>query len=191
MLSQVFSEPFNDINSGEFLSSRLLQLLLCRGIRPPPQRFFPSKYNLQFLDPTLHASVCFYTSCRQRFINIGSNISSNASDINRHISKVKTAMNRLSTIRKSHLSVKLRLEFIQTEAVSELLYGCTTWTLRKCLEKKLDWYYKSILRVFLNEPWKQKPLKQYYPVDWDGRIHQLNLCRGVTISPQQVPLIWH
>ena len=35
--------------------------------------------------------------------------------------------------------------------VSILLYGCTTWTLTKRLEKKLDGNYTKMLRAILNK----------------------------------------
>ena len=36
-----------------------------------------------------------------------------------------------------------------------LLYGCTTWTLTKRLEKKLDSNYTRMLRAILNKSWRQ------------------------------------
>ena len=41
-----------------------------------------------------------------------------------------------------------------------LLYGCTTWTLTKRIEKKLDSNYTRMLRVILNKTWRQHPTKQ-------------------------------
>ena len=43
-----------------------------------------------------------------------------------------------------------------------LLYRCTTWTLTKRMEKKLDGNYTSMLRVILNKSWEQHPTKQKY-----------------------------
>ena len=40
-----------------------------------------------------------------------------------------------------------------------LLYGCTTWTLTKRLEKKLDGNYTRMLRAILNKSWRQHPTK--------------------------------
>ena len=40
------------------------------------------------------------------------------------------------------------------------LYGCTTWTLRKRMEKKLDGNYTRMLRAILNKSWRQHPTKQ-------------------------------
>ena len=45
-------------------------------------------------------------------------------------------------------------------AVSVLLYGCTTWILTKCMERKLDRNYTRILHAVLNKPWKHHPTKQ-------------------------------
>ena len=45
--------------------------------------------------------------------------------------------------------------FFQEAVMSTLLYGCTTWTLTKCIVKKLDVNYTRMLRVILNKSWKQ------------------------------------
>ena len=42
-------------------------------------------------------------------------------------------------------------------AIWILLYGCTTWTLTKRLEKKLDGNYTRMLRAILNKSWQQHP----------------------------------
>ena len=44
--------------------------------------------------------------------------------------------------------------------VSILLYGCTTWTLTKRMEKKLDGNYARMLQAILNKFWRQHPTKQ-------------------------------
>ena len=49
--------------------------------------------------------------------------------------------------------------FFQAAVVSILLYGCTTWTLKKRLEKKLDGNYTRKLRAILNKSWRQHPTK--------------------------------
>ena len=43
--------------------------------------------------------------------------------------------------------------------MSILLYGCTTWTLTKRLEKKLDSNYTRILQAILNKSWRQHPTR--------------------------------
>ena len=40
-----------------------------------------------------------------------------------------------------------------------LLYGCTTWTLTKRLEKKLAGNYIRMLRAILNKSWRQHPTR--------------------------------
>ena len=50
--------------------------------------------------------------------------------------------------------------FLQAAVVSILLYGCTTWTLTKRMEKKLDGNYTRMLRNILNRSWRQHPTKQ-------------------------------
>ena len=49
--------------------------------------------------------------------------------------------------------------FFQAAVVSILLYGCTTWTLTKRLEKKIDGNYTRMLRAILNKSWRQHPTK--------------------------------
>ena len=49
----------------------------------------------------------------------------------------------------------MKRSFFQAGIVSILLYGCTTWTLTKQLEKKLDGNYTRMLRAILNKSWRQ------------------------------------
>ena len=51
----------------------------------------------------------------------------------------------------------MKRSFFQAAVVSILLYGCTTWTLTKRLEKKLDGNYTRMLRAILNKSWRQQP----------------------------------
>ena len=51
--------------------------------------------------------------------------------------------------------------FFQAAIVSILLYGCTTWTLTKRLEKKLDGNYTRMMRAILNRSRSQHPTKQH------------------------------
>ena len=57
------------------------------------------------------------------------------------------------------LTSRLKRSFFQAAVVSILLYGCTTWTLTKRLEKKLDGNYTRMLRAILNKSWRQHPTK--------------------------------
>ena len=65
---------------------------------------------------------------------------------------------RLSIIWKSDLTDKMKCSFFQSAVVSILLYGCTTWTLTKLLEK-LDSNYTRMLRATLNKSWRQHPTR--------------------------------
>ena len=47
--------------------------------------------------------------------------------------------------------------YFRTVVISILLYGCTTWTLTKRLEKKLNGNYTRMLRAILNKSWRQYP----------------------------------
>ena len=47
----------------------------------------------------------------------------------------------------------------QVAVTSILLYGCTTWTLTKRLEKKLDGNYTRMLRAVLNKSWREYPTR--------------------------------
>ena len=54
----------------------------------------------------------------------------------------------------------MKRSFFQAAVVSILLYGCTTWTLTKRLEKKLDGNYTRMLRAILNKSWRQHPTRR-------------------------------
>ena len=75
------------------------------------------------------------------------------------LTKAWTAINRLSIIWKSDLTDKMKRSFFQAAVTSILLYGCTTWTLTKRLEKKLDGNYTRMLRAILNKSWRQHPTR--------------------------------
>ena len=53
----------------------------------------------------------------------------------------------------------MKRSFFQAAVVSILLYGCTTWTLNKRLEKKLDGNYTRMLRAILNKSSWQHPTR--------------------------------
>ena len=53
----------------------------------------------------------------------------------------------------------MKSSFIQAAVASILLYGCTTWTLTKRLEKKLDGNCTRMLRAILNKSWRQHPTR--------------------------------
>ena len=93
-----------------------------------------------------------------KFTYIGSSVSSTEKDIDTRLTKAWTAINRLSITWKLDLTDKMKRTFFQAAVVSILLYGCTTWTLTKRLEKKLDGNYTRMLRGILNKSWRQHPI---------------------------------
>ena len=93
-----------------------------------------------------------------KFTYLGSSVESTKKDIETRLTKAWTAINRLSIIWKSDLTHKMKRSFFfQAAVTSILLYGCTTWTLTKRLEKKLDGNYTRMLRAILNKSWRQHP----------------------------------
>ena len=53
----------------------------------------------------------------------------------------------------------MKHSFFQAAVTSILVYGRTTWTLTKWLEKKLDGNYIRMLRAILNKSWQQHPTR--------------------------------
>ena len=94
-----------------------------------------------------------------KFTYLGSSVSSTEKDIDTRLTKAWTAINRLSIIWKLDLTDKRKRSFLQAAVVSILLYGYTTWTLTKRLEKKLDDNYSTMLRAILNKSWQQHPTR--------------------------------
>ena len=95
-----------------------------------------------------------------KFTYLGSSVSSTETDINTRLAKAWTAIDKLSVMWKSDMTNKTKRSFFQTAAVSILLYGCTTWTLTKRQEKKLDGNYTRMLRAILKKYRRQHPTKQ-------------------------------
>ena len=91
------------------------------------------------------------------FTYLGSSVSSTEKDIDTRLTKAWATIDKPSVIWKSDLTDKKKRSFFQAAVVSILLYRCTTWTLTKRLEKKLDGNYTRILRAILNKSWRQHP----------------------------------
>ena len=85
------------------------------------------------------------------FTYLGSSVSSTEKDIDTWLTKAGTAIDKLSIIWKSDLTDKMKRSFFQVVVVSILLYGYTTWTLTKGMEKKLDGNYTRMLQAILNK----------------------------------------
>ena len=76
-----------------------------------------------------------------------------------HLAKAWAAIDRLSIIWKSDLSDKIKWDFFLAAVVSILLYGCTTWTLTKRIEEKLDGNYTIMVRACLEQILEATPYK--------------------------------
>ena len=109
--------------------------------RPVKSKWFPPFCCIEFLVCTLsvcdscigYGSTCFpYSYCIQLNVFI-------------------VFINKLSIIWKSDLTDKMKRCFFQAAVVSIQLYGCTTWTLTKRLEKTLDGNYTRMLWAILNK----------------------------------------
>ena len=94
-----------------------------------------------------------------KFTYRASSVASTEKDIDTRLRKAWTAINMLSIIWKSDLTDKMKRSFFQAAVTSILLYGCTTWTLTKRPEKKLDGNYTRMLRAILNKSWRRHPTR--------------------------------
>ena len=107
--------------------------------------------------------ISYDNNLQPKKLFLGSSVSSTENDIDTRLTKAWTAIDRLSIIWKSDLTDEMKRSFFQAAVVSILLYGCTTWTLTKRLETKLDGNYKRMLRAILNKSWRQHPtIRQLY-----------------------------
>ena len=131
--------------------------------------YIARRHQVPFLSPCYESTILFframtklketpYTNTRA-FTYLGSSVSSTEKDIDTRLTKAWTAIDRLSIIWKSDLTDKMKRSFFQAAVVSILLYGCTTWTLTKRLERKLDGNYTRMLRAVLNKSWRQHPTR--------------------------------
>ena len=102
--------------------------------------------------------LMFTSEIRRPVYNPCSNISFTENYVNIHIDKVWTAIDRLTTKYTSDLCDKVEWNFFSAVTASVLLHSCTTWTLMKRLEKKLDQIYTK-LHPILNKLWKQHSTK--------------------------------
>ena len=89
----------------------------------------------------------------------GSSVLSTEKDSETMLTKAWTAIDKPLVIWMSELTDKLKRSFFKVAVVSILLYGSTTWTLTKCMEKKLDSNYIRMLRAILNKSRRQHPTK--------------------------------
>ena len=92
-----------------------------------------------------------------KFTNLGSSVSSTEKDIDTWLTKAWTAIDWLSVIRKSELTDKMKRSFFQTAVVLIQLYGCTTWTRTKRIEKTLDGNYTRMLLAICDQVFEATP----------------------------------
>ena len=114
-------------------------------------------YNLR--TSNVHRSISTL-SCRpqklvDKCIYLVCNISSTVSAVNTRLAEVWSAIDRFSIIWKFDISYRIKLEFLKAMSESILQYGCTTFMLTKCMEKKLHGSISRILSAVLNKSWKQ------------------------------------
>ena len=96
-----------------------------------------------------------------KFTYLGSSVSSTEADIDTQLAKTWIVIDRLAVIWKLDLSHKMKRSFFQAADVSILLYGCTTWTLTKRMEKKLNGNYTRMLQAIWNKSRRQG--SSYHP----------------------------
>ena len=90
------------------------------------------------------------------FVYLGSHITSTETDVKARIGKAWSALNKLDKIWKSKLERPIKIEFFRATVESVLLYGCSTWTLTKCLEARLNGNYTRMLRAVQDIHWSQR-----------------------------------
>ena len=117
-----------------------------------------------------------------KFNYLGSSVSSTETDINTRLAKAWIAIGRLSVIWKSNQTDKMKHSFFQAAVMSILLYGDTTWTLNKRMEKKLDDNYTRMLQAILNKssPWGSIPQSRSctatYQTSWNfSKLDELDM----------------
>ena len=89
-----------------------------------------------------------------------SRVSTTVIDISTRLAKSWTAIDRNRSYGSQTWPIKWITVSSKQRVVSILLYGCTTWTLTRHMEKKLDGNYTRMLRAVLNKSCKQHPTKQ-------------------------------
>ena len=133
-----------------------------------------------------------------KFTYLGSSVSSTEKDINTWLTKAWTAIDRLSVIWKSDLTDKMKRSFFQAAVLLILLYACTTWTLTKQMEKKLDGNNTRMLRAILKSPGGNTPQSTSCTVTYVPSKLDNQTCRTLLKKQRRAhkwcspmdPLIW-
>ena len=155
-LRHTFSYKYSCSNQAETLQHSLERAAAGIGLHVNAHKTEYMCYN-----QTGNISTLDGTSLKQvdKFTYLESSVSLTEKDIDTLLTKAWIAIDRLSIIWKSDLTDKRKHSFFQAAVVSILLYGCTTWTLTKRLEKKLDGNYTRMLREILNKSKRQHPTR--------------------------------
>ena len=122
--------------------------------------FHINAHKMEYMCFNQTGDISTLNSSPLKLVDKFSSVSSTETDINMRLAKAWAAIDKLSVIWKSDLTDKMKRSFFQAAVVSILLYGCTTWTLAKRMEKKLDTNYTRMLWAILNKFWRQHPTKQ-------------------------------
>ena len=124
-----------------------------------------------------------------QFTYLGSNISS--TEI--YLAKVWNVFDRLSIIWKSNPSDKIKWDFFQAVAASILLYGCTTETLTKRIEKKAWWELHKNNAWYFEQTLEETTLKiaawRPFTSDLTKHSNKTNIC-GALPKKQSDVLLW-
>ena len=92
----------------------------------------------------------------EKFTYLGGSVSLTENDT--RTAKAWTAIDRLISHMEVRPNNKMQF-FFQAAVLSVLLYECTTWTLTKRREKRIDGNYTRMLQAILNKSWRQHPIK--------------------------------
>ena len=136
-----------------------------------------------------------------KFTYLGNSVSSIETDNNTRLAKAWAAINRLSVIWKSDLTDKMKCSFFQAAVVLIQLYGCTTWTVTKHIEKKHDSNYTRMLQAILNKSWRQHPIEQqvcshlhhenYWRCPWCSRYRRRKWTRRYEFKSWTILIAFH
>ena len=89
------------------------------------------------------------------FKYLGCYVDNSAQDIKVRKALAWSACHKMQKIWKSSLPKKIKIRLFTATVESILLYGCSTWTLTKAMEKSLDRTYTRMLGMALNVSWKE------------------------------------
>ena len=131
------------------------QIKICNPFQILNVEFHVNAHKMEYMCFNQSGNISTLNGCSlklvDKFIYLGSSVSSTETDIYTRLAKAWTTNDSLSVIWKSDQTDKIKRSFFQAAVVSILLYGCTTWALTKQhMEEKLDSNYTRMLRAILN-----------------------------------------